>query len=291
MSTNYGYEKGKYGIFAGTIIAFPRQLSGRDPNDSSWKTLVPSGYLRCDGSIKNGDDFPALKQILYVGQSSKFIKSGVTLREDNENGNGGQFQLPDIGSKYIRSMTVSGGYAHLTATNPLTSTEVSRVGIAATVETNISSPVEVFYGGNFSIPSNPVPINQNSNFGTTLGGITPTGYPDHTAYLPHGHYANTVSRQSNSQTANCASAGGDISTRTDVDISDGDSGSAGSFDSVTHAHNLIRSPISRNTTQNNISSILGPDNISTLITLNPSNVSKMDDIQPTFILVEYLIKI
>ena len=291
MATNYGYEKGKYGIFAGTIVAFPRKLTGKDPNDQTWKTLVPSGYLRCDGSIFNGDSYPSLKQILAVGAASKYIKSGVTLREDDENGNGGQFQLPDLGSKYIRSAVVSGGYDHLTVINPVTSNEVARVGVATTVETNIQSPVQVFYNGNLSIPSNPVPITETSNFGTTLSGITPTGYPDHTAYLPHGHFSNTVSRQSNGETANCASGGGDTSSRTQVDISDGDSGTTGSFSSVTHAHNLTRSPVTRSTTQNNIATTVGPDNISTSVTLNPSNTFKMDDIQHAFILVEYLIKI
>jgi hypothetical protein len=291
MATNYGYERGKFGVFAGTIIAFPRKLTGRDPNEATWRTLVPAGYLRCDGSIKNGDDYPALKQILYTGASSKYIKSGVTLREDDENGNGGQFQLPDLGSKYIRSMPVSGGYAHLTATNPLTLNEVARVGVAATVETNIQTPVQVFYTGNLSIPSNPVPITETSNFGTTLSGITPTGYPDYSAYLPHGHYANTVSRQSVAEGANCASGGGDTSSRSQVDISDADSGTSGSFTSVTHAHNLTRSPVTRTTTQNNISTTVGPDNISTSVTLNPRNTYKMDDIQHAFILVEYLIKI
>lgn len=291
MATNYGYEKGKFGIFAGTIIAFPRKLTGKDPNDSTWKTLVPSGYLRCDGSIKKGDDYPALKEILYVGASSKYIRLGVTLKEDDANGNGGEFQLPDLGSKYIRSAVVSGGYDQLTATNPLTSTEVRRVGVAATIETNISTPVEVFYSGNLAIPSNPVPITSTSNFSTTLGGITPTGYPDHTAYLPHGHFANTVSRKVFEQTAECASGGGTTAALTQVDISDGDSGATGSFADVTHAHNLTRSPVTRSTTQNNISTVVGPDNISTLITLNSANTFKMDDIQHAFILVEYLIKI
>ena len=292
MATNYGYEKGKYGIFAGTVIAFPRKLIGGDPNDSSWKTLVPSGYLRCDGSIKNGDDYPALKQILGVGAASKYIKAGTILREDNTDTlSGGQFQLPDIGSKYISSMPVSGGYAYLTATNPLTATQVQKVGVGCSIETNVQSPVEVFYSGNISVPTNPVPINSNSNFGTTLSGITPTGYPDHTAYLPHGHYSNTVSRQDNPQSANCASAGGDTSSRTQVDVTIADSGTFGDFASVSHAHNVTRSAVSRSTTQNNISTTLPPDNISTSITLNASNTFKMDDIQHAFILVEYLIKI
>ena len=43
MATNYGYQKGKYGIFAGTIIAFPRKLDGSDPNDTTW---VQTSYNR-----------------------------------------------------------------------------------------------------------------------------------------------------------------------------------------------------------------------------------------------------
>lgn len=293
MATNYGYEKGKHGIFAGTIIAFPAKLDGSDPNDGTWKSKVPAGYLRCDGSIKNGDDYPALKQILGTGEASKYRKSNVTLEEADEFGVGGQFQLPDLGSKYIRAMPTSGGYAHLTATNPVNQTQISRVGVAATVSTNISNPIEIYYTGNFSIPSVTVPISDSLNFASTLGATTPEGIPSFDGFLPHGHYANIVQRDQNTMNSNCSTQDASPElTRTDVDVVDDYTSVAGTITGVTHTHSLTRSAVSRSTTQVNVATTgMSPDNIITTINLNTSNISKMDDIQHAFILVEYLIKI
>lgn len=102
MASNYSYERGKYGVFPGTIIAFPRTLQGDDPTGNDFKNRIPAGFLRCDGSILNGVDYPNLKQILGVGANSKFKKESATLDEDvPANTSGGQFQLPDLGSKFI----------------------------------------------------------------------------------------------------------------------------------------------------------------------------------------------
>ena len=46
MATNYSFERGKYGVFPGTIIAFPRTLDGNNPNGVDFKTRIPAGFLR-----------------------------------------------------------------------------------------------------------------------------------------------------------------------------------------------------------------------------------------------------
>jgi hypothetical protein len=292
MATNYGYQKGKHGIFAGTIIAFSAKLDGSDPNDDTWRTRVPAGYLRCDGSIKEGDAYPALKKILGVGASSKYRKDGVVLEEEDEDGLGGQFQLPDLGSKYVRATPTSGGYNYLTSTNPLTDSEVLRVGVAATVSTNITNPITIFYTGAMSIPSVAIPISATLNFGSTLGATTPEGYPDYTSFLPHGHYCNLVQRDDNVMNANCSTQDASAElTKTDVDVIDDYTSVAGTTTGVTHTHGMTRSPVTRSTTQVNVATTITPDNITTTVNLNTTNISKMDDIQHAFILVEYLIKI
>lgn len=294
MATNYGYERGKYGVFAGTIIAFPRKLDGNDPNDTTWRTRVPAGYLRCDGSIKNGDDFPALKQILGVGAASKFRKTGTTLAEPNTTtGAGGQFQLPDLGSKYIRAYPTSGVYEYDTITNPINSSVVPKVGIGVDLTLNSGTSLSVNYSGNISVPSVTVPISSTYNFGTNLAYLTGTGAPDYTSFLPHGHYTNLVSRSSNSEVANCSSS--DVSptlTQTSVDVVDGAPTSiGGDFTGVQHVHGITRSTVSRSNTSNNYAVSVLPDNITTTVNISVQGTFKMDDIQPKFILVEYLIKI
>lgn len=293
MSVNYGYEKGKYGVFAGTIIAFSRKLDGNDPNDVTWRTRVPAGYLRCDGTIKNGDDFPALKRILGVGEASKFRKPNAVLEEENEDGTGGQFQLPDLGSKYIRAYPTSGTYEYDTVVNPVNETVVPKVGIGVELTLNQGQTIQVSYTGQISVPSVSVPISPNVNFGTNLGFLTGTGAPDYTGYLPHGHYTNLVSRAFNSQSANCSiSDASPELTQTNVDVVSGAvTAIAGTFEGVQHTHGLTRSSVTRSNTSNNIATTLDPENISTTVNLSADGTFKMDDIQPKFILVEYLIKI
>ena len=293
MATNYGYEKGKYGIFAGTIIAFSRKLDGNDPNDPTWKSRVPAGYLRCNGEIKNGDDFPALRQILGVGEGSKFRKTGQILEELGEDGTGGQFQLPDLGSKYIKAFPASGGYEFDTIVNPVSENVVQKVGIEVDLTLNQGKVIEVNYQGLLSVPNNTVPISNNVNFGTNLASLSGNGAPDYTGYLPHGHYTNFVVRAYNDQTVNCSvSDASPELTQTNVDIVTGAiTALAGSTESVTHIHNLPRSSISRSNTSNNITKAVEPQNLSTTINMNVDSTFKMDDIQPKFILVEYLIKI
>ena len=80
MATNYTFERGKYGVLPGTIIAFARTLVGNDPTGNDFKQRIPAGFLRCDGSIRNGVDYPNLKQILGVGSNSKFRKEVISQK-------------------------------------------------------------------------------------------------------------------------------------------------------------------------------------------------------------------
>ena len=80
MAVNYGFERGKYGCFPGTIIAFPRTLDGKNPNDTDHRAKLPAGFLRCDGSILNGNDYQNLNEILGFVGKSKFRKVEKLLK-------------------------------------------------------------------------------------------------------------------------------------------------------------------------------------------------------------------
>ena len=94
MAVNYGFERGKYGCFPGTIIAFPRTLDGDNPNDTDFKNKLPAGFLRCDGSVLNGNDYPNLKDILGVGANSKFRKETQTLKETYKRIRANEYHVP-----------------------------------------------------------------------------------------------------------------------------------------------------------------------------------------------------
>ena len=77
MAANYSFERGKYGVFPGTIIAFSRTLDGDDPNGTDWKNYIPAGYLRCNGDILSGVEYPKIK-ILSVVPGTRGKGSGAS---------------------------------------------------------------------------------------------------------------------------------------------------------------------------------------------------------------------
>jgi hypothetical protein len=296
MPANYGYERGKYGVFPGTIIAFPRSLNGIDPNDDDFKNYVPAGYLRCDGSVLPGFEYPNLKEILGVGQDSKFRKPSIVLEEDVvANSSGGQFQLPDLGSKYMKASSSSGLYRGDVVEDPANRTNVSKVGIATDLSLNKGTNFDMTYQGQFVIPQYEIDFLNNQNFGTTLGVTLDNGETVDSDYLMHGHYSNLpVWAYSNDEDYSENISVNDLSPSlraiNSVGIIGVVSDVAGEQENAVHAHVIDRTFPNRTSESIIPTTQFESFNVTTSVTLREAGTIKMDDLTPSFILVEYLIK-
>jgi len=298
MATNYSYERGKYGVFPGTIIAFSRTLNGDNPNDTDFRTKIPAVFLRCDGSILNGVDYPNLKQILGVGQNSKFRKASATLEEDVPlNSSGGQFQLPDLGSKFIEANGASGVYTGDSITSP-NDVETQKVGVGVDINLNLGTTVNVAYSGEFSIPQQTIAFLNNQNFGTTLGVVSDEINVNDSSYLMHGHYSNLAvyayenpgENFSTSMSIGSADPSPSLSSINSVSIVGQVSEVAGDQENATHLHTIDRSFPTKSINSSVTAFTADGFPVSTEVTLVEQNTFKMDDLVPRYILVEYLIK-
>ncbi|AHB80442.1 tail collar protein [Synechococcus phage ACG-2014h] len=295
MAANYSFERGKYGVFPGTIIAFSRTLEGNDPNGTDYRNYIPAGYLRCDGKIFSGIEYPNLKQILGVGENSKFRKPDTTLEEDvAANESGGTFQLPDLGAKYIQANSASGVYTAVTVADE-DNNEIPRVGIETDLSLNRGTSVTVNYSGSMAIPQTELDFLSNQNFGTTLGVVTDQINVVDTSYLSHGHFSNLPvwaydNDEDYSTNMSISDSSPELQSINSVGIIGQVTPIAGSQTLAVHQHVIQRSFPNRNTEAYIPSTDVDAFNVTTAVTLSAKKTLKMDDIVPTYILVEYLIK-
>ena len=77
-----------------------------------------------------------------------YKKEGVELDEADDNGEGGQIQLPDLGSKYIAGSINPGIYNNLETSVSNT----QRAGIAVELFA-LGDNIDFFYSGDFKVPS------------------------------------------------------------------------------------------------------------------------------------------
>jgi len=289
MAKYYTAEKAKYGIFTGAVIPFSVTLS----NIQEVAAKAPAGYLKCDGGIYRGKDYPILAEMLGLGSNSKFRKDNITLQEPNAEGTEGQFQVPDLGAKFIQASTFAGGYNNLYTTDT-SGNIVPVVGIPGELSVNQGNNFDVFYEGSFIVGTTPVVFPSSMNFASTLTPTVPNTILRNTDFLGHMHHTNcAVKRSGPYNSANIpgidglqSGNDGDIIIADSITISD----TAGTENSTKHGHVAEITSVSRSTTSNIDSFELSAGSISTNITLNQSNTVKFDDVQHKFILVEYLIK-
>lgn len=293
---HYSFEKGKHGGVVGTIHAFTNTLVGSNPASSDWKTKVPAGFLRCDGAIVSADLYPALADVLGVGEDSFYRKDGVTLQERNSAGTGGQFQLPDIGSKYIRASSQGSGYNDLLVTTT-NGANVRRVGVAVTLNSNLGTGntvnATIVYNGSFSAPTNN--LTMSGNFSLTMNSTTASSNVTIDQILPHAHFANTVSAEdpTNKRGNDNVDNGQNYSAKGQWDVEAVTSfvPSTGlNLADTAHDHLIDRTTIARTLIPTVPSYNISAENLSTSVTLRTKNTYVMNDLQSRFILVEYLIK-
>ena len=72
MAVFLNQERTKIGTTTGTLIAFPQELEVNDPNVGNSLTLLPAGYLRCDGAVYSSTIYPALAEVIGTGDECAF---------------------------------------------------------------------------------------------------------------------------------------------------------------------------------------------------------------------------
>lgn len=292
MAKYYAKEKAKFGGITGIIMPFMVRLPDVNiPDQSTWRTLLPAGYLRCDGSILSSEVYPELAAILGSGRDSKFAKDPEILT-------GTQFQLPDLGSKYIRCANSSGQYLDTVLNQDPT---ITKVGAETIVQSLVGDSVTIRYGGNFEV------IGQENNFGGNPLYKASTGFTLNSPltednFQAHGHDADVgvftylgrwidsaYSQVSGSRGANDAQTEG---SNNSVTIE----GPGGASFIVNHTHgiNLPKSTeLKADTTfkYQFFNTEISADGLESEVIITTENVKKLDTAISPYMLVEFIIKI
>jgi hypothetical protein len=293
---NYAREKSRYGGCTGSILVHstPGLGSTNDPDSAVFKENLPAGYLKCDGSVLNAKDYLALSQILGVGDACRFAKEGVILRNPDENtGDLGSFQLPDLGSKVIIGGRATGTYNNDTVETEVITTArpVNRVGPQIEVISNIGNRVEAGFIGNMTLSAS--------------GEIFMIGSPKYTLdrktsltsldieYF-QGHAHNSSQRYLNySASHEVGGEGGKDRGRALAN-----SGSGNTFEETgdggttsIHQHNMTRPfTYSHDFSYTYPEVNIDMSGVSAYIDVKLSEENKLDQLVTPFILVEYIIK-
>ena len=194
MATFLNQERTKIGTTTGTIIAFPQELEINDPAVGNSLSLLPAGYLRCDGSVLSSAVYPALAEILGTGVDCAFKQEGVDLTDT-------QFQLPDLRSKFIKASSASdqGVINDNTVTNAQGQV-IERSGVGVNVSSNVGSTAVVDMVGQFRIPARTVALTGNVGF-TRPRRVDEEVVPAN-AFIPHMHYTTTFRSRTIRSTGN-----------------------------------------------------------------------------------------
>ena len=302
MTVYYTNEKGRYGGITGTIIPYTVKMPAvNDGVTGDWRDYLPAGYLRCDGSILKAQTYPVLAQVLGTGDDSKFKRPDVELAFD-------EFQLPDLGSKYIAGGNASGTYLNDKITNSSAGslTGAYRVGAEVNVLSLVGDTETITYTGNFTIVGqSSIEFVGNPSFGTTTSdGKTLQAFLSEQEFQAHGHDSDVgVFTYLGKWTDSFA-----VNTTTGISQGGNDGQNEGSneltfinapTDSaavVGHSH-FINFPNSQTIAANNNLRFgfdqieIDPLGLSSTVNVTTENLYKLDEATPPYILVEYLIKI
>lgn len=313
MARLYAAEKGKLGANTGFIYPFVVTLSSADPDDPNNVYKLPAGYLKCDGTVYDADDFPALAGIIGTGAQSRF-RGTRTFPDD-------KFRLPDLGAKVIRASQSDVGTVNDGTVETGSGATVKRSGVAVTIDNNVGDTIEIGYTGNMRIPARSVDINGNP--GWTIPRRTESELVGVNQMQPHAHYSTTMRLRHADNTAAfpgfvyvnsyvskfgsmlCGSGKDfDMSIQDPVIVGgrnvDIQSFEGGDDDRTEHNHQIIYQPgINHSATasgylhdyQINLQQTeFPPDGLTSTAPLRDSGAYKFDDVISPFILVQYIIK-
>lgn len=302
MTVYYTNEKGRYGGITGTIIPYTIKMpTVNDSVTGDWKDYLPAGYLRCDGSILKSQVYPVLAQVLGTGDDSKFKKDGVDLAFD-------EFQLPDLGSKYIAGGNASGTYLNDTIVNTNAGGQVgaSRVGCEIFVQSLVGDTETITYTGTFTVVGQPtIEFIGNPSFSTTTSdGKTLQAFLSEQEFQAHGHDSDVgvfsyLGKWLDSFAVNTAtgiSQGGNDGQNEGSNELTFIASPTDSSAVVGHSH-FINFPNSQTIAANNNlrfgyeSTQIDPLGLSSTVNITTEKLYKLDEATPPYILVEYLIKI
>lgn len=287
---NYTREKSKYGGIVGSIQIFTTSLPlANDPLDSTWKSKIPAGFLRCDGSILNANEYPELAAVLGVGDACKFKKLDKTLSED-------QFQLPDIGSKYLSPGLASGQYSDLYLVQTITENFAGkkRVGVETQVVSNVGNSVTIDYAGNFTVVGqNDIPLLGNAKFTPPEDKQLSSTILDQSNMQAHGHSANT--RVLNYTGNFKVGADGKGDGLVNVFAGHGLEGSGNPTNDAQSEHvHKIDWPQATGYTNNYVYAFptfnVPADNLQTTVNISTKTVTELPESVQPFVIVEYIIK-
>ena len=291
MTVYYTKEKAKFGGITGSILPFTIKLpEANDPSEGDWKKYLPAGYLRCNGQILKADQFPALAIVLGTGADSKFAKDPESLADD-------EFQLPDLGAKYIRASLSSGEYLNTTLQQDDT---ISKVGTETEVTSLVGDSVDIGYSGTFTIQGVNGLNFTGVPFFTTTDINTFDDFLSDQSFQAHGHNANVgIFSYLGNWTDNSWSGVGR-------------GGNVGQFEgnnalipvepptdagaTVAHNHRINLPTTAELKTKNNfeysyLDTTISADGLRSTVTITTENLKKLDDAISPYILVEYIIKI
>lgn len=290
MTVYYSKQKAKFGGVTGTIIPYMIEVT-----DNVKEDFLPAGFLKCDGSILKASVYPALAETIGIGSNCRFAKDPNDIASD-------EIQLPDLGSKYIRSSTSSGQYLNVTLEqDPL----ITKVGAEVEVISLIGDTAEISYSGYFEV------LGQNGLkfIGTpvfeTDTGFTLTDALNEENFQSHGHYADVGvftylgKWGDNVFVEGYARGGNEAQTEGSNNLVQVESPDQATT-TVSHNHKINLPGSTELKTNNNFSygfqnvdgSLQFPaDGLKSEITVTTNNLKKLDDVISPYILVEYIIKI
>jgi microcystin-dependent protein len=293
MAKYYTREKAKFGGITGLIMPFMIKLPDVNiPDQAEWREFLPAGYLRCDGSILSASVYPELAVVLGTGNNCKFAKEQDILTDN-------QFQLPDLGSKYIRCANSSGQYLNTTLDQDQTTL---KVGAETIIQSLVGDSVTIRYGGNFEV------IGQENAFGgnpiyKTSTGATLNAPLSEENFQAHGHdadvgvftYLGNWTDSSFIQFTGGGKGGNDAQTEgSNVLITIEPPDGAGF--TVDHTHG-IQLPASKELKDNTtfayefFNTQIAADGLESEVIITTENVKKLDTAISPYMMVEFIIKI